>query len=64
MVHEIWCETDRQMDEQTDSAFWVPEFGCPNQYTSLPNSLDMSLEQKQIHCQNIVMEQVSPRHPA
>ena len=25
------------------SDFWVPELGCPNQYTSLPNGQDMTL---------------------
>ena len=29
--------------ENLKSAFWLPEFGCPNHYTGLPNALNMSL---------------------
>ena len=29
--------------QNLNSIIWVPEFGCQNRYTSLPNSLDMSL---------------------
>ena len=29
--------------ENLKSVFWVPEFRCPNQYTCLPNGLDLSL---------------------
>ena len=28
--------------ENTKSVFWAPEFGYPNRYTGLPNSLDTS----------------------
>ena len=29
--------------EHLKNVFWVPEFGCPDWYTGLPNSLNMSL---------------------
>ena len=30
-------------NKKLKSLFWAPEFGHPNQYTGLPNGLDMSL---------------------
>ena len=33
--------------ENLKSVFWAVEFGRPNQYTSLPNGLDTSLQTKQ-----------------
>ena len=33
-----------QMEQKNlKSVFWASEFGCPNQYTSLPNGLNTSL---------------------
>ena len=30
----------RLKKEKLKSAFWAPEFGCPNRYTGLPNGVD------------------------
>ena len=35
-----------QLKKEKLVLFWVPKFGCPNQYTSLPISLDTSLKGK------------------
>ena len=32
-----------QKKRKLKNHFWAPEFGCPNQYTGLPNGLDTSL---------------------
>ena len=43
-IQQIFVEV--QLKKETlKNFFWVPEFGCPNWYTSLQNSLDMSLHE-------------------
>ena len=45
--------------ENLKSVFWVTEFGCPNGYTSLPNSLNTSMymitEQRVSALNNLVL---------